>query len=475
MLKIITAGFLLYIYSGGAVEISAQTWEFVGLDSMVIKHLYVSGDTMYAGTAVRSGANVNSGLYFTSDGGNRWLQLDSSLGSGNITSFSIDKKHNNSIFIIKGFSAYSSSGILYKSTDGGKNWAYAQTITQNVIQWFGISPFNKYEMYFIDVTGTSAGVLNNLYKSTDGGNTWTNISAFPASSHGSALTFAFDQIDSMSLYVTVDTQFDQYLYKSTNKGESWNYVSQPPISPLEMKADIFLPDRIYLYSYYKATDDGGFTWYDAYNGLANNIDYLSFYQDKETTKLLYVLRKDGLYSSTNDTIFWQLVDGSDELPIYFGPTGFYSDRYMSNIFIEPVSKSNGSFGELYLGTAEGIYKTSIVTKAIDDDKQPRNFSLNQNFPNPFNPSTIISYHLAEGGVSPKGGLANYTNVELKVYDILGNEITTLVKESQTQGDYKIEFNGKELPSGVYIYRLAIHADKLTAGTSSFTRKMLLLK
>lgn len=456
MLQIIAAGFLLYIYSGGIVDITAQTWEFVGLDSMVIKHLYVSGDTIYAGTAVRSGANVNSGLYFTPDGGNRWLQLDSSLGSGNITSFSIDRKHNNSIFIIKGFSAYSSSGIFYKTTDGGENWDYAQTITQNGIQWFGISPFNKYEMYFIDVTGTSAGVLNNLYKSTDGGNTWTNISAFPASSHGSALTFAFDHIDSMNLYVTVDTQFDQYLYKSTNKGEGWNYVSKPPISPLEMKTDIFLPDRIYLYSYYKATDDDGFTWYDAYAGLANNIDYLSFYQNRETTRLLYVLRKDGLYSSTNDTIYWQFVDGSDELPIYFRPTGFYSDRYMSNIFIEPVSK------ELYLGTAEGIYKTSIVTNVKEDDKQPRNFSLNQNYPNPFNNSTIISYHLAEGG------LANHTNVELKVYDILGNEITTLVKEAQAQGDYKIEFNGKELPSGIYIY-------KLTAGSASLTRKMLLLK
>jgi len=61
-----------------------QTWEFVGLDSLLIKALYVSGDTIYAGTDVSNGVNINAGLYFTSDGGINWLQLDSALGNSTV-------------------------------------------------------------------------------------------------------------------------------------------------------------------------------------------------------------------------------------------------------------------------------------------------------------------------------------------------------------------------------------------------------
>jgi len=62
----------------------AQTWEFVGLDSMVIRQLVVFGDTIYAGTDVKNGFNINSGLYFSTDSGLSWTQLDSTLGDGSI-------------------------------------------------------------------------------------------------------------------------------------------------------------------------------------------------------------------------------------------------------------------------------------------------------------------------------------------------------------------------------------------------------
>ena len=81
----------------------------------------------------------------------------------------------------------------------------------------------------------------------------------------------------------------------------------------------------------------------------------------------------------------------------------------------------------------------------------------QNFPNPFNPSTIISYKLSE-----------QTNVVLKIYDILGNDVATLVNESKPAGSYEVEWNASNLPSGVYIYQLV-------AGTNIQLKKMLLLK
>ncbi|OGU45068.1 MAG: hypothetical protein A2000_16865 [Ignavibacteria bacterium GWB2_36_8] len=88
---------------------------------------------------------------------------------------------------------------------------------------------------------------------------------------------------------------------------------------------------------------------------------------------------------------------------------------------------------------------------------PNEFSLLQNFPNPFNPSTLISYKLKETG-----------NVQLKVYNILGDEIATLVNELKPAGNYEITWQAVNLPSGIYFYRLQ-------AGSFTDTKKMLLLK
>lgn len=87
----------------------------------------------------------------------------------------------------------------------------------------------------------------------------------------------------------------------------------------------------------------------------------------------------------------------------------------------------------------------------------RDYSLDQNFPNPFNPSTKITYSIKEEGL-----------VTLKVYDILGKEIATLVNESKPAGIYEAAFNASELPSGMYIY-------KIQSGQFSDVKKMLLTK
>lgn len=85
------------------------------------------------------------------------------------------------------------------------------------------------------------------------------------------------------------------------------------------------------------------------------------------------------------------------------------------------------------------------------------YDLSQNYPNPFNPSTTIKFQI------PKDGF-----VSLKVYDILGNEITTLVNEEKPKGRYEVNFNSASLASGVYIY-------KIQAGTFVNSKKMILLK
>ncbi len=87
----------------------------------------------------------------------------------------------------------------------------------------------------------------------------------------------------------------------------------------------------------------------------------------------------------------------------------------------------------------------------------KKFELYQNYPNPFNPSTNISYNINKPG-----------NVNLKVYNVLGVEVSTLVNEYQTAGEHIIKFNADNLPSGIYFY-------KLEAGSFSQIKKMTLLK
>ena len=95
--------------------------------------------------------------------------------------------------------------------------------------------------------------------------------------------------------------------------------------------------------------------------------------------------------------------------------------------------------------------------AVIDETNQYIYLLEQNYPNPFNPTTTLEYYLP--------GLSK---VNLTVYDVLGSEISHLVNEEQKQGNYKIEFNGNELPSGVYFYHLQ-------ANDYIQTMKMLLLK
>ena len=100
---------------------------------------------------------------------------------------------------------------------------------------------------------------------------------------------------------------------------------------------------------------------------------------------------------------------------------------------------------------------SMVGISGQQNYAPDNFSLSQNYPNPFNPSTLINYELRVTGFA-----------KLIVYDILGNEVATLVNEKQNAGSYSAEFDGSGFSSGIYFY-------KLDAGEFSETKRMILLK
>ena len=103
------------------------------------------------------------------------------------------------------------------------------------------------------------------------------------------------------------------------------------------------------------------------------------------------------------------------------------------------------------------------------EKFKNDFNLNQNYPNPFNPSTVISYQVPA-----------LSHVTLKIYDVLGKEISTLVNGEKNAGIYKAKFDarsygGSNLTTGIYFYRITIQSDILAAGTFSETKKMLLIR
>jgi hypothetical protein len=118
----------------------------------------------------------------------------------------------------------------------------------------------------------------------------------------------------------------------------------------------------------------------------------------------------------------------------------------------------------------GIVKyvtNKLITTVEHETNRVWTLDLKQNYPNPFNPSTSIQYAVSNP-LRRSGSEASRQFVSLKVYDVLGNEIATLVNEEKAAGTYAIEFNSKDLPSGIYFYQLK-------AGSFVKTKKMVLLR
>ena len=120
---------------------------------------------------------------------------------------------------------------------------------------------------------------------------------------------------------------------------------------------------------------------------------------------------------------------------------------------------------LTVANAKSKYNQSLITSVKEKISEKINFNLSQNYPNPFNPTTTIEYSV------PTGAELQHIEtfpVTLKIYDVLGREVQTLVNQWQKPGNYSVKFSASDLPSGIYFY-------KITAGKFSATKKMILLR
>ena len=162
---------------------------------------------------------------------------------------------------------------------------------------------------------------------------------------------------------------------------------------------------------------------------------------------------------------------------YLNSFTYLTGNYSLTTIYHPLSGSkiyhiSYDYSEMYYSTkilndtihyAQYIYNPVYV----NDITEIKNFNLLQNYPNPFNPTTTIRYTIPSAR-SPLPGGARGGLVTLKVYDMLGREVATLVNENQKAGNYEVEFNGSNLASGIYFYRLK-------DGNYISTKKLVLLK
>ena len=111
----------------------------------------------------------------------------------------------------------------------------------------------------------------------------------------------------------------------------------------------------------------------------------------------------------------------------------------------------------FLKPADASVVPENITPTAVENNKPEQFKLEQNYPNPFNPTTHFAFRIAERGL-----------VTLKVYDLLGREMATIVNEELQPGTYNMTWNASSMPSGVYFYRLQ-------AGIFTDMKKMILMK
>jgi L-ascorbate metabolism protein UlaG (beta-lactamase superfamily) len=186
---------------------------------------------------------------------------------------------------------------------------------------------------------------------------------------------------------------------------------------------------------------------------ALNIDYAFFPMD-------------GTYTMTPEqaTEAAVMINAKHDIPIHTLP-GYagYSDAMVAR-FTSP--------NKLVLKPDTTIALVKSTSSVKEPKGMPQGFKLEQNYPNPFNPTTNIRFTIATSPFNPspyQGEGQGERWVTLRVYDTLGNEVATLVNEEKPAGNYEVEFNGSNLVTGIYFYKLELNGEKF------LTNKMLYLK
>jgi photosystem II stability/assembly factor-like uncharacterized protein len=402
-------------------------------------------------------------IILTTNNGITWEEIKKSQMNDNICDFCFINANT-------GW-ATGSKSCIYKTTNGGDNW-YCQNLDSETTYLWSVK-------FKDENTGIAVGNTGKTIRTTDGGLHWV----------GSTIdsNFVLRSIDIKNPSKIFCTGTKKVFF-STNFGQSWEQSMEA--FNTEFSDIQFLNNSTgYLTGYqyssstfgvvYKTTN-GGDNWQQIYFKYGSDF-YTGYFANMNTG---WIGGNGGkIYKTTNGGVNWNICF-SDTLGGFFkirsgnafnvcaagydgrvlistnGGTNWNKPFDRSGFHLHAVEYMNenicwvgGSSGQIIKTTNAGIVFASINSNFI-----PKDYSLYQNFPNPFNPSTNIKYQIA-----------NNNFVIIKVFDILGKEIATLVNEKQSPGIYEVTWNASEFPSGVYFYQLSIDNGQF------LNKKMILLK
>ncbi len=464
-----------YIYAGvigGTIYRSTDngiSWELKnnGIDAGIGKKIEIYKNQIYLGT--------DNGLYKSSDCGENWVRIALSIEYFDF----IDIKVLPNGYFFTSVSNQLAYGGVYRSTDFGETWLPTSFIGYGAMN-IGIN--SNGVMFFCNPTAWWRGV----YRSFDLGQTWERNIAIAA--------FAMCSIKEGYILIGTEPLWPGGLYESTNNGDSWyntsNFNNDDFFGDfvVDINGDIYVsvtetqsgPQQ----GVYRSIDNGD-SW--SYWGLSNvEINCLSI----DSSGYIYAgTNSNGIFRTPGRTVPVELTsfraDVQDGEVILNWSTatetnnkGFYVERKGASLIgnWEKIGFVSGSgtttepnsytFTDNNVTTGNYSYRLKQIdydgsfeySKEVEVEVSvPLEFSLSQNYPNPFNPVTTIKYSV------PKDG-----NVKLTVYNALGQELAELVNKEIKAANYEVEFNAKDLASGVYFYCIQ-------AGDFVQSKKMILLK
>jgi len=396
------------------------------------------------------------GIYRSTDNGNDWLQINNGLTTSNVNALTISS--SGTVF------AGTNNGV-FRSIDYGNNWVQINNgLTNSYVNALAISSSGSV------FAGTSKGV----FRSTDNGNNWTQINNgltydeyldIPPDVH--ILIRSHYDLSTYSLSINIGgdiiagTQYGIYL--STDNGNNWigknTGVNRHSVSSLATG----LGD--YMIAGTANIDDFGLifvSWDKGYNwSFKKSFPGIATYGGITNSIALATNAEGHIFAGTFGNIGQSTLTISYSICMYRSTdNGENWTEFNNGLPLYPVKSivTNPS-GFVFAGTdGDGLYRSINSTTAIDNDNAiPKEFSLSQNYPNPFNPETVIRYKVKAT-----------SHVTIKVFDMLGREVATLVNEEKSAGNHSIIFNGRNLASGVYLY-------KMQAGSFVETKKIIMIK
>ena len=385
----------------------------------------------------------NSGkILKTTNGGIDWIAQQSNLNSVLRSVFFLNKDTG---YITGGnYTPLTFSYVdIIKTTNGGNNWSILYSQLEFYNSASDVSFINANTGFVTCFGGNESESVGLLFKTTNSGINW-NRSEYRTS----FVTINFISENTgliVSNYYSDVLNDSLVLCRSGNSGNDWTSIYS--LTKCRVTSSMFLNSNtgwitgLYRFSgnsdLMLKTTNGGLNWENF------NLTTLSF-----INSVFFSCNDTGWYCSSG--IFKSINSGANWINQV--PSNG-TDTYNSIFFIDnSTGWSVGKNGKILKTITGGLTSVNQSSENI-----PIKYSLLQNYPNPFNPVTHLEFGISDLGF-----------VSLKVYDVLGNEIKTLVNEIKSPGVYKVEFDGSNLPSGIYFY-------KINAGEFSEVKKMTLLK